>query len=203
MVHQGSRLRSSPVARGPSLRRLLHDERQRRAKARRHDFRRSIRRAVVHNHDADTQVLRQGTSNRLAYHLGTIVRRYNHRCLDRARSPTKQEKRPPRQLTREALFKPNKPIPASRSGLSRHELRCLHNLPGRDAPRAHTDGPAITSVVDDLERLEVRQPASACLVVCVRNVVTRCRAFSAAVANSCHCSMSCFLNSVLGRCVGT
>src|SRR5690606_23444182 len=64
--------------------------------------------------------------------------------------------------------------------------RRLPDLPGRDAPRADPHAPALAVRVEDLHRLQVRQPPPPRLVVRVADVVPGAGRLAARVAHSCH-----------------
>ena len=70
-------------------------------------------------------------------------------------------------------------------GLHRYR-RGFHNLTGRDGPGAYTHPPTLTTLVDDLDCLEVWQPATTRLVMRVADIVARRGTFSARVAHSSH-----------------
>jgi hypothetical protein len=74
-------------------------------------------------------------------------------------------------------------------GLRLRHRRGLGNLTSGNTPSAHPHPPTFTLAVDDLDRLEVRQPAPPRPVVSVADVVPRGGALAARVAHSRHLSL--------------
>ncbi len=70
-------------------------------------------------------------------------------------------------------------------GLHRYR-RSLCNHASRNTPGTYTNPPTLTTLVDDLHRLKVRQPTATCFIVRVANIVTGRGTLSASVAHSSH-----------------
>ena len=64
------------------------------------------------------------------------------------------------------------------------------NLTGRNAACAYADTTTSTTLIDDLYRLEVREPPASCLVVRVANVVPGSWTLPTHIANSSHITFS-------------
>lgn len=70
-------------------------------------------------------------------------------------------------------------------GLHRYR-RSFGNLAGRNTPGTYAHPPTLTTIVEDLHRLKVRQPTATCFVMRVANIVTGRGTLSASVAHSSH-----------------
>ena len=70
-------------------------------------------------------------------------------------------------------------------GLHRYRWS-LGNHTGGNTPGTHTHPPPLTILVDDLDRLKVRQPTATCFVMRVADIVTGRGMLSASVAHSSH-----------------
>ena len=60
---------------------------------------------------------------------------------------------------------------------------------GRNAARAYADTTTNAALIDNLYRLEVREPAAACLIVSVANIVPSSGTLATHIANSSHITL--------------
>lgn len=91
-----------------------------------------------------------------------------------------------------AALRPARPTAGRRALPLRPHLQRwrLRDLPGRDARRAHPHAPPHALRVDNLHRLQIRQPPAPRLVMGVADVVSRGGTLATHVAHSSHRSMS-------------